>query len=232
MSESYQIKVIARIKNDFKSKFGVPRQSGTTAVQSVVVFEPEYRNADALRGLEEFSHVWLLWCFDRNKTEGFSPTVRPPRLGGNKRVGVFATRSPNRPNPIGLSSVRLCEIKKTVDLGTVLVVEGADLMDGTAIFDVKPYLPYSDLHSEATGGFTDTHERKKLEVKFLCETESLVGQKTLSSLKQVLSEDPRPAYQADENREYGLDFADLSVRFKVSGELLTVISIEKSDAKF
>lgn len=222
------MKTIARIKNDFKSKFGVPKQSGTTKVKSWVVFEPEYRNDDALRGLEEFSHVWLIWCFDRNKTEGFSPTVRPPRLGGNKRVGVFATRSPNRPNPIGLSSVKLLEIKKTAEYGSVLVVEGADLMDGTAILDVKPYVPYSDLHVEATGGFTDTNERKRLTVEFSAETPKKMTSEQREELVSVLSEDPRPAYQNDENREYGLDYGEFSVKFKVKDGVLTVTSVTEA----
>ncbi len=222
------MKTIARIKNDFKSKFGVPKQSGTTKVKSWVVFEPEYRNDDALRGLEEFSHVWLIWCFDRNRTEGFSPTVRPPRLGGNKRVGVFATRSPNRPNPIGLSSVKLLEIKKTAEYGSVLVVEGADLMDGTAILDVKPYVPYSDLHVEATGGFTDTNERKRLTVEFSAETPKKMTSEQREELASVLSEDPRPAYQNDENREYGLDYGEFSVKFKVKDGVLTVTSVTEA----
>lgn len=222
------MKTIARIKNDFKSKFGVPKQSGTTKVKSWVVFEPEYRNDDALRGLEEFSHVWLIWCFDRNRTEGFSPTVRPPRLGGNKRVGVFATRSPNRPNPIGLSSVKLLEIKKTAEYGSVLVVEGADLMDGTAILDVKPYVPYSDLHVEATGGFTDTNERKRLTVEFSAETPKKMTSEQREELASVLSEDPRPAYQNDENREYGLDYGEFSVKFKVQDGVLTVTSVTEA----
>lgn len=222
------MKTIARIKNDFKSKFGVPKQSGTTKVKSWVVFEPEYRNDDALRGLEEFSHVWLIWCFDRNRTEGFSPTVRPPRLGGNKRVGVFATRSPNRPNPIGLSSVKLLEIKKTAEYGSVLVVEGADLMDGTAILDVKPYVPYSDLHVEATGGFTDTNKLKRLTVEFSAETPKIMTWEQREELASVLSEDPRPAYQNDENREYGLDYGEFSVKFKVKDGVLTVTSVTEA----
>lgn len=222
------MKTVARIKNDFKSKFGVPKQSGTTKVKSWVVFEPEYRNDDALRGLEEFSHVWLIWCFDRNKTEGFSPTVRPPRLGGNKRVGVFATRSPNRPNPIGLSSVKLLEIKKTAEYGSVLVVEGADLMDGTAILDVKPYVPYSDLHVEATGGFTDTNKLKRLTVEFSAEPPKKMTSEQKEELASVLSEDPRPAYQNDENREYGLDYGEFSVKFKVQDGVLTVTSVTEA----
>ena len=197
-------------------------------MKSWVVFEPEYRNDDALRGLEEFSHVWLIWCFDRNKTEGFSPTVRPPRLGGNKRVGVFATRSPNRPNPIGLSSVKLLEIKKTAEYGSVLVVEGADLMDGTAILDVKPYVPYSDLHVEATGGFTDTNKLKRLTVEFSAEMLEKMTSEQKEELASVLSEDPRPAYQNDENREYGLDYGEFSVKFKVKDGVLTVTSVTEA----
>lgn len=197
-------------------------------MKSWVVFEPEYRNDDALRGLEEFSHVWLIWCFDRNRTEGFSPTVRPPRLGGNKRVGVFATRSPNRPNPIGLSSVKLLEIKKTAEYGSVLVVEGADLMDGTAILDVKPYVPYSDLHVEATGGFTDTNKLKRLTVEFSAETPKKMTSEQKEELASVLSEDPRPAYQNDENREYGLDYGEFSVKFKVKDSVLTVTSVTEA----
>lgn len=220
--------IIAHIYNDFDSKFGVPRQSGLVNEQeSRIVFEPEFRNADALRGLDGFSHIWLLWDFSlAHRTDGsWSPTVRPPRLGGNTRMGVFATRAPFRPNNIGLSSVRLARIDLNTPDGPVLYVDGADLANGTPIFDIKPYLPFTDSHPEATGGYTDeTRQQKPLEV---CIPEHIANQfssKQIEALKQILAEDPRPHYINDEERIYGLSFAGKNVRFKVIGQ--TIMCIE------
>lgn len=219
--------IIARIRSDFPTKFGIPRQSGLVEdLRATVVFEPEYRNPDALRGLEEFSHLWLIWQFSQAVRETWSPTVRPPRLGGNTRMGVFATRSPFRPNPIGLSCVRLEGIEKDPELGHVLVVSGADLMDGTPILDVKPYLPYADSHPEATGGFTGNVGGKVLEVDFPPELLARVPEDKRGALTGVLSRDPRPSYQQDPTRVYGMAFAGLEVRFTVDGDVLHVRSVE------
>lgn len=219
--------IIARMRSDFPDKFGIPRQSGLVqALRSTIVFEPEYRNADALRGLEDFSHLWLIWQFSKAVRSDWSPTVRPPRLGGNRRLGVFATRSPFRPNEIGLSSVRILGIEETQHYGTVIHVAGADLMDGTPIFDIKPYIPYSDCHPDATGGFTDTAKDFLLEVNFPDELLSKVPQNKRQPLIGVLSHDPRPSYQQDPKREYGLSFADMNIRFRVSEKVLTVTNIE------
>lgn len=217
---------IAHIRTDFPDKFGIPRQSGLVEeLKGAVVFEPTYRNADALRGLEGFSHIWLIWQFSEAVREGWSPTVRPPRLGGNTRMGVFATRSPFRPNAIGLSSVKLEEIRETDD-GTVLIVSGADLMDGTPILDIKPYLPYTDSHPDATGGFAEPVRAYALQV---CCDEGLTAAMTAAerqALFGVLAHDPRPSYQDDPTRVYGLRFAKWEVKFTVSGDTLTVQSIE------
>ena len=219
--------IIARIRSDFPTKFGIPRQSGLVEeLRATVVFEPDYRNPDALRGLEEFSHLWLIWQFSQAVRETWSPTVRPPRLGGNTRMGVFATRSPFRPNPIGLSCVRLEGIEKDPELGHVLVVSGADLMDGTPILDVKPYLPYADSHPEATGGFTGNVGGKVLEVDFPPELLARVPEDKRGALTGVLSRDPRPSYQQDPTRVYGMAFAGLEVRFTVDGDVLHVRSVE------
>ena len=216
--------VIARIRTDFPTKFGVPRQSGLVeALKATVVFEPDYRIPEAVRGLEDFSHIWLIWQFSQSK--GWSPTVRPPRLGGNRRLGVFATRSPFRPNPIGLSSVRLTGIERHPALGPVLHVAGADLMDGTPILDIKPYIPYGDCHPEATGGFTDRRQRQVLEVTLEEPWRSLVPPQRLEALTGVLAQDPRPSYQHDPTRVYGMGFAGLDVRFTVEGDRLTVVEI-------
>ena len=226
MSDSHTLRVIARIHSDFQEKFGIPRQSGLVEeLQARVVFEPPYRNPDALRGLEEFSHIWLIWQFSRAVREGFSPTVRPPRLGGNQRLGVFATRSPFRPNPIGLSLVRLVEIGPDREAGPVLLVAGADLLDGTPIYDIKPYLPYVDCRPEAAGGFTDRTPRQVLEV--VCPPELLerVPPEKRRALLGVLAQDPRPSYQEDPERVYGMAFAGLNVKFTVSGRRLTVLEI-------
>ena len=219
--------IIATIRSDFPTKFGIPRQSGLVEeLRATVVFEPEYRNPDALRGLEEFSHLWLIWQFSQAVRDTWSPTVRPPRLGGNTRMGVFATRSPFRPNPIGLSCVRLEGIEKDPSLGHVLVVSGADLMDGTPILDVKPYLPYADAHPEALGGFTGNVGGKVLEVDFPAQLLDKVPEDKRQALIGVLSRDPRPSYQHDPDRVYGMAFAGLEVRFSVDGDVLHVRSVE------
>lgn len=219
------MKIIARIRNPYDSKFGVPRQSGLAEqVVSTVVFEPEYRVQEALRGIEEFSHLWLIWAFDRAEREEWSPTVRPPRLGGNQRVGVFATRSPYRPNAVGLSCVRLLGTEKTGE-GIVLKVSGADLMNGTPIYDIKPYLPYADCHPEATGGFTDRTVKRTVEVEIPEECAKQMKPEDLEALKAVLREDPRPAYQDDPERVYAFEFAGKNVRFRVEGHTLYVITI-------
>ena len=221
-----EINVIARIENAYTSKFGVPRQSGLVdEVVSRIVFEPEYRAEGALRGIEDFSHLWLIWGFHENNRDGWSPTVRPPRLGGNTRVGVFATRSPYRPNPLGLSSVRLIGVEKTKDRGDVLVVAGADLMNGTPIYDVKPYLPSADSHPDAAGGFTDAHEKRRVGVDIPDEEGRKIPPEDLEALKKVLAEDPRPAYQEDPEREYGFEFAGRNVRFRVQDGVLRVVRI-------
>jgi len=220
------MKIIARIHNAFDEKFGVPRQSGLAEeVISTIVFEEEFRAAEALRGIEEFSHLWLIWAFDRAERDTWSPTVRPPRLGGNKRVGVFATRSPFRPNAIGLSCVRLLGVEKTPE-GHVLKVAGADLVNGTPIYDIKPYLPYADCKPDATGGFTDGTVKRTVDVQFSGEALKQLTEDERRELKAVLKEDPRPAYQEDPEREYVFGFAGKQIHFKVSNMLLTVIRAE------
>ncbi|MBM6926171.1 tRNA (N6-threonylcarbamoyladenosine(37)-N6)-methyltransferase TrmO [Pseudoflavonifractor phocaeensis] len=224
------MQIIAHIRSDFPTKFGIPRQSGLVEeLKATVVFEPEYRNPDALRGLEEFSHIWLIWQFSQAVRETWSPTVRPPRLGGNARMGVFATRSPFRPNPIGLSCVKLEGIEKDPRLGHVLVVSGADLMDGTPILDIKPYLPYADAHPEASGGFTGNVGGKVLEVDFPQNLLDKVPEDKREALLGVLSRDPRPSYQHDPNRVYGMAFAGLEVGFSVDGDRLTVRTVERKE---
>ena len=219
------MKIIARIRNAYDGKFGVPRQSGLVEqVVSTIVFESEYRVAEALRGIEEFSHLWLIWAFDRTEREEWSPTVRPPRLGGNRRVGVFATRSPYRPNAIGLSCVRLLSVEKSEE-GTVLKVAGADLMNGTPIYDIKPYLPYADSRPEATGGFTDRTEKRTAKVDITEETAKGMDAEYLEALKAVLEQDPRPAYQDDPERIYAFEFGGRHVEFKVNDHVLTVTQI-------
>ena len=224
------MKIIARIHNDFKEKFGIPRQSGLSGeLKSRIVFEPEYRNPDALRGIDGYSHLWLIWQFSEAIREDWSPTVRPPRLGGNKRMGVFATRSPFRPNPIGLSSVRLEKIEVTKDEGTVLIVSGADLLDGTPIYDIKPYVAYSDCHADAVSGFADPVREYHLNVVFCKELLSKVDISKQNSLIEILSQDPRPSYQNDPNREYGMRFSKWEIFFKVDGNALTVTRIEENN---
>ena len=220
------MKVIARIYNAYDEKFGVPRQSGLAEeVISTVVFEEEYRVDEALRGIEDFSHLWLIWAFDRTERETWSPTVRPPRLGGNKRVGVFATRSPFRPNAIGLSCVKLVGTEKTRE-GTVLKVAGADLVNGTPIYDIKPYLPYADCRPEATGGFTDREEKRRVSVEIAPEAAKKLTAEEQRTLKDALKEDPRPAYQDTPDREYRFRFAGKEVRFTVRDGVLTVIRVD------
>ena len=227
--ETIDMKIIARMKSDFPTKFGIPRQSGLVKeLRSTIVFEPEYRNADALRGLEDFSHLWIIWQFSQAVREDWSPTVRPPRLGGNTRMGVFATRSPFRPNAIGLSSVEILGIEQTPEHGTVIHVAGADLMDGTPILDIKPYIPYSDCHTDATGGFTDQAEDFMLTVSCDDEILSVLPNNKHEALMGVLSHDPRPSYQKDSDRVYGLNFSGYEVRFTVENKTLTVIEIKKT----
>ena len=222
-----QLDVIARIHSPFAEKFGVPRQSGVVGeVRATVVFEPPYRNADAVRGLSDFSHIWLIWQFSRTLRDTWSPTVRPPRLGGNARMGVFATRSPFRPNAIGLSSVRLDSVELDPELGPVLHVSGADLMDGTPIFDIKPYLPYTDSHPDATGGFTDGTEMKLLAVEISPDLLERIPADQRKGLLGVLKNDPRPRYQDDPERIYGLTFAGRNVKFTVAEGTLTVVEVE------
>lgn len=229
MTEIPPMKIIARIRSDFATKFGIPRQSSLVKeLEAVIVFEPEYRNADALRGMEGFSHIWLLWYFSENVRSGWLPTVRPPRLGGNERMGVFATRSPFRPNEIGLSSVELLRMEYDSELGPVIYVAGADLMDGTPILDIKPYLSYVDSHPEAKGGFADVYRDYHLKVEFPEEFETKVPEEKREALKGVLANDPRPSYQEDPERVYGMNFAGCEVKFRVRENILSVCGVEKA----
>ncbi len=224
--EAMTLKVIAHIHTAFPTKFGIPRQSGLVEeLRGEIVFTPEYRNPDALRGLEDFSHIWLVWQFSGAVRESWSPTVRPPRLGGNTRVGVFATRSPFRPNPLGLSSVKLEAIEQRPDVGPVLIVRGADLMDGTPIYDIKPYIPYADCHPDAAEGFTGQTRTHHLEVFCPAALWQTVPEADRAALQGVLASDPRPSYQHDPQRVYGMEFAGLEVHFTVDGALLTVRDI-------
>lgn len=220
-NSTMQLKTIAHIRNAYREKFGIPRQSGLTDIVSRIVFEKEYRDMNALRGLEGFSHLWLIWGFSK-ADDSFRPTVRPPRLGGNTRVGVFATRSPFRPNPVGISSVRLKGILETEE-GPVIEVIGADILDGTPIYDIKPYIPYADCHPEATGGFTDTTEKRRAEVRFAPGAGKKLDEAGRRALVSVLKEDPRPGYQDDPERIYGFSFGGREVRFTVADGILTVI---------
>lgn len=223
-----EMKIIARIRSPFPEKFGVPRQSGLVeSLQAQIVFEEEFRKADAVRGLEGFSHIWLIWQFSRAVRDSWSPTVRPPRLGGNERMGVFATRSPFRPNAIALSCVKLEKIEMDAQLGPVLHVSGADLMDGTPIFDIKPYLPYCDSHPEAVGGWADAAENRKLQVEFPAQLLEKVPEAQRKGLLGVLESDPRPRYQNDPERMYGLSFGGVNVKFTVDGDKLLVSSVEE-----
>jgi len=222
------MKIIARIQSDFPTKFAIPRQSGLLGdLESRIVFEKEFSSPDYIRGIEGFSHLWLLWCFSENVDKPSSPTVRPPRLGGNLRMGVFATRSPFRPNPIGLSSVRLLRVEKQKE-GSVLVVAGADLMDGTPIYDIKPYLPYTDSHPDASGGFSEEHLKDPLQVKIESTVLCRIPPEKREALLAILRQDPRPSYQDDPDRVYGFYFAGFQIRFFVSEKTATVISVEKA----
>ena len=217
---------IARIQSDFSEKFGIPRQSGLVEeLMATVVFEPGYRDLSALRGIDGFSHLWLIWEFSQVRRKGWSPTVRPPRLGGNRRLGVFATRSPFRPNPIGLSCVRLVEVRQERELGPVLVVAGADLMDGTPIYDIKPYLPYADCKPEAVGGFASRPKGADLAVDCPWELLQTVPEGKRAALLAVLAQDPRPQYQDDPGRVYGMAFAGREVKFRGDGARLAVEEI-------
>lgn len=223
-----EIQAIARMKSDFPTKFGIPRQSGLVEeLRSTIIFEPEFRNPDALRGIEGYSHLWLIWQFSAAVRTDWSPTVRPPRLGGNTRMGVFATRSPFRPNSLGLSCVRLLNVEETKEFGTVLHVGGADLMDGTPIFDIKPYIPYSDAFPEALGGFTDHTGEFLLDVEIPSDLLAQIPAEKRQALLGVLRHDPRPSYQRDPERIYGLTFAGYNIRFRVTKQTLTVSEINK-----
>ena len=230
MHQEFTMRPIARIHSDFSTKFGVPRQSGLVdSLEATVVFEPEFRNPDALRGLEGFSHIWLVWVFDQAIRKEWSPTVRPPRLGGNTRVGVFATRSPFRPNPIALSCVKLAGMEETADHGMVLRILGADLMDGTPILDIKPYIPYADSHPEALGGFAAVPAGETLEVIIPPELLEKVPESRREALRGVLAQDPRPHYQEDPDRVYGFGFAGMEVKFSVNRKRLTVRDISVTE---
>ncbi len=220
------MKIIAHIENDFPTKFGIPRQSGlVNSLRSRIVFAPEYRNPDAFRGLEDFSHVWLIWEFSQAVRQKWSPTVRPPRLGGNTRMGVFATRSPFRPNPVGLSVVQLEEVVLHGADAPYLVVSGADLMNGTPIYDIKPYLPHIDSHPDARGGFAVPAAEHRLKVVFPEQWLEKVPEQLRDGLTEVLAQDPRPSYQHDPERVYGFGFARLEVKFTVDGDVLTVCGV-------
>ena len=221
-----ELKVIAKISTDFKEKFGIPRQSGIAKTAGKIVFEPEYRVREALRGIDGYSHLWLLWEFSEARRDGWSPTVRPPRLGGNKRMGVFATRSPYRPNSIGLSSVRLLSVEESADDGLVLLVEGADLLDGTPIYDIKPYLPFTDSHPDAIGGFADEVREYGLKVNFSLQLLDKIPKNKREALITILENDPRPSYKDDGDHEYGMVYSDLDIFFKVEDGTLTVTRIE------
>ena len=224
------MQIIARIHSDFPTKFGVPRQSGLAdALESTIVFEPEFRNPDALRGIEEFSHIWLIWQFDRALRDGWSPTVLPPKLGGKTRVGVFATRSPFRPNSIGLSSVRLTGVELQTKNGPILHVAGADLVDGTPIFDIKPYLPYADSHPDAVDGFDGKRNAAPLKIVFPPELEMHIPAEKRAGLRQALACGPIPGYQHDPTRRYGFNFSGRDVRFTIDGNTLTVVEIVMLD---
>lgn len=226
--ENVSIQIIAKMRSDFPTKFGIPRQSGLVKdLESTIVFEPEFRNSNALRGIEGYSHLWIIWQFSEAVRQDWSPTVRPPRLGGNTRMGVFATRSPFRPNNLGLSCVKLLGVTQTEREGMVIHVAGADLMDGTPIFDIKPYIPYSDSFPDALGGFTDTAEDFILDVDFPPHLLDLIPKSKQLAVIGVLSHDPRPSYQRKPDRVYGLSFAGFDIRFTVQEKTLTVCEVTK-----
>ena len=222
-----EIEIIARIHTDFENKFGIPRQSGLVeSLMGEIVFEPKYRNPDAVRGIQDFSHLWLIWEFSKAKRDGWTATVRPPRLGGNERVGVFATRSPFRPNPLGLSCVKLERVELDEKRGPVLIVSGIDMLDGTPIYDIKPYVPHADLRPDAIGGFADAHRDDRVDVEFPEELLEKVPAEKREALIGVLAGDPRPSYQDDPDRVYGFGFAGIEVKFRVCGGVLTVCGVE------
>lgn len=226
MAEIFEIKTIAHIRTDFNEKFGIPRQSGLVeGLKGEIIFEPEYRREEALKGIEGFTHLWLLWIFSKAEQKSWSPTVRPPRLGGNKRMGVFATRSPFRPNPIGLSCVKLERIRRDKKYGTVIEVSGADMLDNTPIIDIKPYLPFADSIPNAAGGFADEHMENRLSVSVSDELISLLPPNKRQTLIKIIEQDPRPAYQNEPDREYGFDFAGFEVKFTVSGSTAVITDI-------
>ena len=225
--EQSTFSVIARMHSDFDQKFGIPRQSGLVEeLESLIVFEPEFRNADVLRGMEGFSHLWLIGEFSKARRENWSPTVRPPRLGGNQRLGVFATRSPFRPNPIGLSCVRLVGVEHHPEFGPVVRVAGADLLNGTPIYDIKPYLPYADCKPEAVGGFASAPKEATLTVHIPEEFVEKIPAGKRAAVAGVLAQDPRPSYQDDPERVYGMAFGGMEIKFKVDGDDLTVCGVE------
>ena len=227
MKDNKALNIIARIKTDFPTKFGIPRQSGLVqSVKGRIVFEKEYRNLEALRGLEGYSHLWIIWKFSEAETDDWSPTVRPPRLGGNKRMGVFATRSPFRPNPIGLSSVKIERIIEKSGEGPQIEVSGADMLDGTPIYDIKPYIAYTDSHPEALGGFSTDVFENKLKVEFGEGIEDSLPKEILEPLKEILESDPRPSYQNDPERIYSFEFANYHIEFKVNDDELNVILVK------
>lgn len=224
-----ELRIIARIYTDFKEKFGIPRQSGIAEdTPGKIVFEKEYRRPEALRGIEGYSHLWLIWQFSETAREEWSPTVRPPKLGGNRRLGVFATRSPFRPNPIALSSVRLESVMHTEEDGDVLIVRGADILDGTPIYDIKPYLKYTDLHEDAIGGFADEVLNLKLEINFPKEHLSVIDENERATLISILENDPRPGYKSGGDHVYGMKYSSYEVFFKVENNMLTVTDVKRN----
>lgn len=231
MKEEITFHRIAHIRTDFLEKFGIPRQSGLAAAKGKIIFEKMYRSAQAVRGIENYSHLWILWEFSESIRDQWSPTVRPPRLGGNERVGVFATRSPFRPNPIGLSCVRLDGVEMSAEYGPVLYVTGADLMDKTPIYDIKPYLPYADAYPEAVGGFAEERKSYRLEVVFSEQCREMFAQQELKVLEEILSQDPRPSYQEDPNRVYGMAYAGREVKFKVENGTVLICGCEVGSVK-
>lgn len=225
MKQTVELETIAYIHTDFPSKFGIPRQSGLVNTKGTIVFEPEFQQAEALRGIDAYSHLWLIWGFSDHYGKKWHPTVRPPRLGGNERIGVFATRSPFRPNSLGLSCVQLLQVEKTKNHGCVLHVQGADLKDGTPIYDVKPYLPYVDAHSEATGGFAHEKKSYQLQVEIPKNLSEKLSEEQQEALREILAQDPRPSYQEDPERIYGMEYADLEVHFRVNQGIVVVCEI-------
>ncbi len=228
MENAILITPVAYIRSDFKEKFGIPRQSGRApSLTARIVFTPEFRDGNMLRGIENFSHLWLLFDFSKTRGQGFTPTVRPPRLGGNARVGVFASRSPFRPNHIGLSCVKLLSVERTENEGSVLLVSGADLLDGTPVLDIKPYIPFADCKTDAFGGYADNHENDRLSVDFPETLLQKLPEDKREGLKECLADDPRPSYQDDPTRLYGMQFAEFEIKFRVNKQTLTVVSVEK-----